>query len=213
MLVKLSALAACLFLASCAGFPPARPHAEANPPAPPAASAAPAPAKPTAAVSVEVEGSSRDETKRPFLLALAGNASPTLREDEALRAVRAALVYEGYTPGLAGGAERPLNIKARFSKEAPRFGFFGGTKHGVHLEAFDADRLVWEFHASANGDQEDIRPLLPTLLAAGHGLIGGSTAGTRTVAVRDGENLPPPPGLPIPAPAAKKTGRRGLLQK
>lgn len=199
-------------LSACSNLPAVRPVAEGpNPPANAPVATAPTPAL-GKEISVEVEGSSRDETKRPFLLSLSGNAQPTLREDEALRMVNGALLAEGFTNGLAGNGAKPLRIKARFTKESSGFGFLGGTKHAVHLEAFDGDRLVWEYHATGAGEQDDIRPILPTLLAAGRGLIGSSTAGKRTVSLREGEALKASGAPEALKPAPKRSARRGLFQ-
>ncbi|RZA09394.1 MAG: hypothetical protein EOP11_01820 [Proteobacteria bacterium] len=203
-----------LALASCAAGP--RPHHAGDAP-----NLAPAPAPLTEnlpgakMVEIEVEGSSRDESRRPYQLGLSGGAVPSLREDEALRMVSAALNQEGFIPGLAGDGVRPLRIKAKFTKEAAGFALFGGgARHALHLEAFDGERLLWEFHASGGSAQDDIRPILPTLLAAGRGLIGASTAGKKMISLAEQRPLNSPGVVPsVPIGPAKKSARRGLLQQ
>ena len=172
-------------------------------------------------VAVEVEASSREEAKRPFRLSLEGGAATSLAEEEALRMVEKALKADGFSSAAEAASERspegPIEIKARFSRESSAFGtaLFGMLspyKHGVHLKAFEGEKLLWELNAVGPSEMEDVRPVLPTLLAASLGSFGMSTGGKKTVSIEESDarfaRLKSTKGAKPP-----KGDRRGLLQR
>lgn len=169
-------------------------------------------------VAVEVEASSREETKRPFRLSLEGGAATSLAEEEALRMVERALKADGFPSVAEAVAERspaqPIDIRARFSRENSAFGtsLFGMLspyRHGVHLRAFEGDKLLWELNAVGPSEMEDVRPVLPTLLAASLGSFGMSTGGKKTISIEESDAR----FAKLKGAKPAKSGRRGLLQR
>jgi hypothetical protein len=149
----------------------------------------------------ELTASSRDTSRRPFRLKLDSGQSPTLAEDEALRMVDRALRADGFGgQNLAAG----LEIKVKFQKEKPLLGL-GSYKQEVVMQAIEASELRWEISLAAPSNEEDIRPLLPSILAAGLGFYGKNSGGKKLV--------PLPPRDTAESLLAEKPGRRGLLQR
>jgi hypothetical protein len=126
---------------------------------------------------ITIDASSRTQDKPGFIVLLEGETPPSLQEEEGLRQVERALWLDGFPkePGT-------MEVRVKFARENPITGtaIFGSLtpyKHAVKLRAIAQDQVQWELEATGPGEDEDIRPLLPYLLAGAIGQYGKNTSG------------------------------------